>query len=537
MNPQPAFHQLTFKRGLIYSARFAPDGKNVIYSASWEGQPVQLYSTSPDSPESRPLDLKDSSLFSVSSTGELAVSLGCRFLFFGECVGTLARVSLSGGAPRKIAGDVVSADWTSDGSEIAVIRESGGKFQVEFPLGKVVYENAGWLIDLRVSPRGDAIAFTEHTVRGIDDGRVVVLDRSGKVKVRSEDFNSVEGVAWAAGGSEVWFSGTPQQGWAKEIHALNLEGKDRLILRLPGILRLHDVSSDGRVLLSKENWRTGILFRGPGMDGARDLSWHDGSEVTDISRDGKFVAFAESGEAGGQSFLVYLRGTDGSPAVNLGNGGDPALSPDGNWAAVTVFDANTDSRHIALLPTGAGQSKTLELGQIRSVAMPGWMPDGTQVIFAGYDGHGWRIYVQDINGGKMRAVTPEVRVEPELYQPTSVSPDGKYVFGRDPEGKPWLYPLDMSTPRPVPGIEPGDLWIGWPDDGKSGFVYPGGRVPVQLFRLDLTTGKRQLVTEIAPGDLSGLSDISSVRITPDGKAHAYSYDRCMSELYLVGGLK
>ena len=47
----PFYHQLTFERGLVYAARFAPDGRSIYYSAAWKGQPVQIYSTVPDSPE------------------------------------------------------------------------------------------------------------------------------------------------------------------------------------------------------------------------------------------------------------------------------------------------------------------------------------------------------------------------------------------------------------------------------------------------------------------------------------------------------
>lgn len=77
-SPQlPRYHQLTFDRGLVYAARLAPDGRSVYYSASWNGEPVQLYSTLPDAPESRPLNLGNSSLFAVSAS-QLAISSGCK---------------------------------------------------------------------------------------------------------------------------------------------------------------------------------------------------------------------------------------------------------------------------------------------------------------------------------------------------------------------------------------------------------------------------------------------------------------------------
>src|ERR1700719_2018891 len=195
-NPLSTFHQLTFKRGVIYSARFAPDGQTVIYSASWDGQAPQLFSTRPDAPESRPLEVRDSNLFAVSSTGQMAISLGCRIVLFGECGGTLANMPFSGGAPRELAHDVISADWTANGGELAIARRAVGKFRIEFPLGKRLYESPGWLRSLRVSPRRDALAFVEHPTIGSDVGSVAVLDMNGERKMLAGGCVSLEGLGW-----------------------------------------------------------------------------------------------------------------------------------------------------------------------------------------------------------------------------------------------------------------------------------------------------------------------------------------------------
>src|SRR6202041_441219 len=174
----PLYHQLTFERGLIYAARFAPDQRAIYYSASWNGQPIQIYLTRPDGPESRPLNLVNSTLFAISSS-ELAISLGCKDRYIGNCKGTLATVPISGGAPRQIADGVLSADWTADGNEMAVIREVGGKYRVEFPRDKVIYESVNSLGYLRISPRGNAVAFGEFVSVDGDAGWVVALDKNG----------------------------------------------------------------------------------------------------------------------------------------------------------------------------------------------------------------------------------------------------------------------------------------------------------------------------------------------------------------------
>src|SRR6266540_276238 len=114
---QPAFRQVTFRRGTVYGARFAPDGRTIVYSAAWDGKPAELYATQADSPESRPLGLPSATLVGVSSSSELAVLLRRRFLLGFESAGTLARVPLNGGAPRELADDVTDADWSPDGHE------------------------------------------------------------------------------------------------------------------------------------------------------------------------------------------------------------------------------------------------------------------------------------------------------------------------------------------------------------------------------------------------------------------------------------
>jgi serine/threonine protein kinase len=528
----PRFHQLTFKRGVIYSARFGPDRQTVIYSASWDGQPPQLYSTVPDGPESRALEVKDSTIFSSSSSG-IAITVGCHFLFTADCEGTLANIPLSGGAPREIAEHVDSADWTADGTQLAVVRQTQGKYSVEFPLGKLIYESLGWLRSLRISPRGDAVAFIEHPIRGADVGSVVVLNVRGEREMLSGPWVSLEGLVWSPNGKEVWVAGTKDHAWANEIHALDLFGKDRVLLRVPGMVRLHDVSPDGRLLLSREMWRSLIFFRGPQDHKERDLSWLDYSVISDLSPDEKGIAFFEPGEASGVSIFAYMRKTDGSPAVRLGNCSGPTFSSDQKW----VLCVNVNGDGLQVLPTGVGETKTLEAGQILRYTTQGWLPHGTGVYFAGNDGHSWRVYTQDLNGGRPRAVTPEILVTPQKLDANLVSPDGRFVLARDLDGKAHLYPLAGGDPRAIQGMEKDDVWVNWSSDGHSGYIRDEADVPARIFRLDLATGKRQLLFELAPEDTVGLSRIRSVKVPREGKSYVYTYERALSELYLVESVK
>ena len=532
----PSYHQLTFERGLIYAARFASDGRSIYYSASWNGQPVQLYSTVPDSPESRPLNLINSTLFATSAS-ELAISLGCEDRYIGNCLGTLATVPVSGGSPREIAQDTLSADWTADGSEMAVIRQVGGKFRVEFPRGKVIYESVRSLGYLRISPHANAVAFAEFVSVDGDAGLVVALDRNGKELMRSGIFISVEGVAWPPAGEEVWCAATQSEGWADAIHGLPLKGKERIVLRLPGMLRLHDVSRDGRILISRESWRSGLQFRGSGDAKERDLSWLDYAQLRDLSLDGTQIAFDDWGSAAGAEGLAYLRKTDGSPAVKLGAWSSPVLSSDGTRVLASEATTVGQGIHLAVLPTGVGETQTLNSNGIQQVAHKGWMPDGKTIYFASDDGHGWRMYVQDLVGGAPHAVTPLISVEPAHFESHVVSPDGKFAFARDLGGKGQLYPLAGGEPQSLSGWLPKDIWITWSADGRSAYVYHDDKTSAPVYRLDVATGKRELVMTLGPNDSAGVTAIQNLRITPDGKSYAYSFSRELSDLFLVDGAR
>jgi eukaryotic-like serine/threonine-protein kinase len=532
----PLYHQLTFERGLIYAARFAPDQRAIYYSASWNGQPIQVYLTRPDGPESRPLNLVNSTLFAISSS-ELAISLGCEDRYIGNCQGTLATVPISGGAPREMADGVLSADWTADGSEMAVIRQVAGKYRVEFPRGKVIYESIRSLGNLRISPRSDAVAFAEFVSVDGDAGLVIALDRNGKQLVRSPTLVSLEGVAWPPSGDEVWYGATQREGWADSIHAITYSGKERIVLRLPGMLRLYDVSHDGRILISRESWRSGLQFRGPRDSNERDLSWLDYAQVRDLSSDGTQLVFDDWGSAAGAVGLAYLRKSDGSPAVKLGTWASPVLSPDGTQVLANDATAVGQALHLAVLPVGAGETQVLPSDEIQQLAQKGWMPDGKAIYYASDDGHGWRMYIQDLAGGGPRVVTPLISVESAHFESHVVSPDGKLAFARDLNRHGQLYSLTGGTSKPIPGWLPQDIWITWSADGRSAFLYHDEKTSAPVYRLDLTTGKREHVRTLAPNDPAGVTAIVNVRITPDGKSYAYSFDRELSDLFLVDGVR
>jgi eukaryotic-like serine/threonine-protein kinase len=531
---QPQYQQLSFRRGAIRGARFAPDGQTILYGATLDGKLPRVYETRSGSPETQALETDNISLFAVSSTGELAVSMGCLNSSNAQCQGTLARMPLSGGAPREIAADVLAADWLQDGQQLAVIRQAGGHIRVELPLGKPIYDTTGWVSALRVSPDGKYLAIADHPAHENDAGYVRVFDGNGKNVASAGPWNSLQGVAWSPKGDEVWFSASEgREGWADQIRALELSGTQRALLRLPGITRLQDVARDGRVLLTKEEWRAVMPFRGPGDTKDRDLSWLDYSGLCDLSLDNQSVIFSENGAASFDDYYVYQRKIDGSPAVKVGEGYEAAISPDGKW--ILAASGESPSK-LALFPTGVGETRYPPTPGLAQLASTGWMPDGKQIVFAGSDEHGWRYYVQDLEGGKPRPVTPEVASA--FYLGTQlVSPNGKYILGRGLDWKGRLYPLDGSAPLETKGLDASEGMAGWAADSQSVYVFRPELFPVKLYRLNLKTGERKVIREIMPEDAVGLDSIFSMRVSRDEKTIVYAYQRSFSELYLVTGLK
>jgi len=511
--------QLTYSRGSIASARFAPDAQTVVYTASWEGLPLDIFTTSPGSSEFRSLGLHGAALLAISSTGELAISLNRHFLFGFEAVGTLARVPLAGGAPREVLENVEDAAWSPDGQSLAVARQAGNRNRIEYPIGKVLYEAPAWVSDLRVSPDGRFVAFIDHPTRGDNVGNVKVVDTSGKVRL--EGPFAIRGLAWSARGDEVWSSGTDS------ISATSLSGKTRVVWTVPAGF-LQDVARDGRVLLSVNSSRREIVGFSSESKSERNLTWLNWSFPKGISSDGKTVLFEEQNI---QPLGVYLRKLEGSPAVRVGDGGAWGFSPDGRWVLTVRRDGA--SERFTLMPTGAGEPRPLPETGLNSQSAA-WFPDGRRILISGNEpGRGSRLYVQDIPDGKPRAITPEG----VSFIFHAVSPDGKSIVATGTDRKIAIYPAEPGEPRVVPGLEPEDIPLKWTADGASIFVYRPSAPPLRVEKVEVATGRRTLWKEIRPPDPSGVEQVGPVQITPDETSYVYSYRRVLDDLYLATGLR
>ncbi len=522
---QPVFQQVAFRRGTMYGARLAPDGKTIVYAGAWEGKPAEIFATQVDSPESRPVNLSMAALSSISSSSELAVVLRRRFLVGFESVGTLARVPLNGGAPREVANDVTDADWSPDGQQLAVTRPEAGQWRLEYPIGKVVATSPGWMDAPRISPDGERIAYAEHPQRGDQFGRVVVLDRQGRRLFQSETSTALSGLAWSPKGDEVWYTGD-------SLRALAPSGKSRVVLSLPGALMLRDVTRDGRVLIIRSARRREIVGLAPGESSERNLTWHDWSFPSDLSEDGRTLLFDEQGAAtGGGSYLAYVRKTDGSPAVLLGKARCMALSPDGRRV---LAQGRGDPPELLILPTGAGSPRTIPLKGI-ALQWARWMPDGRKAVIQGSEGgRGARLYLLDTETGQVRPFSPE---GVGLFGRGGPSPDGKLVSALGPDRRVTLYSPDGGEPRTPPGIEPEEVIVRWTEDGRGLYLMHPSAMPVVLYRLDLATGRREKVQSFAPADPAGVFNVAPVLLSADGKSYVYSYRRILDDLYVVTGIR
>jgi Tol biopolymer transport system component len=225
---------------------------------------------------------------------------------------------------------------------------------------------------------------------------------------------------------------------------------------------------------------------------------------------------------------IYLRKTDGSPAVRLGDGNRPALSPDGKWVACIVSHGPQTS--LTLLPAGVGAPRTIGLPGMHYERVE-WFPDGQQVLFEGNEpNRPARAFVQGLNDGRPFPLTPEGT------NASHPSPDQKYVTVVA-AGKLSLYPIRGGDAKPVGILEPGESVIRWSGDSRFLFLRKShGPASLEIDRLDVVTGRRELWKELKAPDSVGVQ-IAQVVLTPDGSSYAYSFQRDISTLYLAQGLK
>jgi len=525
------FLRLTYDTGTLWNARFAPDGQNVVFAAAWNGRPIRTYLSRTDRVGVTPLTLPDASLFSMSATGELAVSLGHTFDgWMGE--GTLARAPIIAGAPRALVEHVREADWSPDGSDLAIVRRVGSMERLEFPVGTVLYQTTGYISHIRFSRDGQRLAFADHPNYSDDNGDVAVVDLKGTKTTLSRGLQGLRGVAWSPDDREVWYTAGSEKPYSGVVlRASTLDGRLRTVLGLPTDWRILDVAKDGRALMSSETVLRQIELWSDDRAQPQDFSLFDQSLGSAISKDGKTVLLSDQGSIAGSIYATYLRRPDQPEAVRLGDGQAVDISPDGLWALSIVYGPPSK---LLLLPVGAGKTTELSNPRGMTVQAAAFLDGRRVVLLAGLGQEPLRLYEQDIMSGEPRAFS-EPGVSLLSFSGIPVSPDGSQVWMQGPDNLPYLYPVSGGPRQPIKGVNPGERIIRWSEKGEL-YVSNLIGIPQRITRVDLATGRRTPHKELMPSQSAGVRR-TELSITPDGRTVLFSYSRLLADLYVVNGLK
>ena len=531
---QPSFQRLTFGNGTIWSARFAPDGQTVLYGAAWDGRPITPFSTRLGSAESTGL-VYQGDVLAISASGDMLVLLDRVLVAGWGSSGTLATVSLAGGAPKEWVQGVRDADWSPDGREIAFVSAGAGRAgrdTLQFPAGNPIYQVEGFIKQPRISRTGDAVAFLQFS--GGDES-VEIVTRLKERQTLASGLTGVTGLAWSPTGREIFFTVTSQG--KTELHAVTTSGAQRRVAEAAGEWKLNDVAPDGRVLMTQDHRHGYTMGAAAGEATERDLSWLDRSIAIDLSADGRLLLLGEIGAGGGETGSAYLRRMDGSPAVRLREGQPAALSPDGKW--VIVNNEGSPER-LLLLPIGPGKTQSLESGAIVDYYGVRFLPDSRHIVFAAIaPGQGRKPYIQDTG---TRSAPLEWHAQ---IWGTAFFPDGRRYVARSL--RPYRYCVfDMNGAelQVVPNIANDELVIQTGADGQSVFVLAGhlrGPMTMTIDRVDLSTGHRTRWKDVVVRDPAGVMHTHSrtepFLMTHDGSTYVYNYQRVLSTLYVVENIR
>ena len=332
---------------------------------------------------------------------------------------------------------------------------------------------------------------------------------------------------WSPAGDEIWFTAS-NSGSAENLRGVTLAGKLRTIANVPGGMWLQDIRN-GVALMTTHQERLGIRGLAPGAKEERELGWLGWSFLRDISRDGKKVLFEEEADGGGPNYTVFLRDTDGSPPVRIGEGEGRAISPDDKW----VITKPVRGGPLSVVPTGAGEARQLTHDNV-SYGGVRYLPNGKHLLAAGIEaGHGARDYLIDVSNGNTSPITPEGIVG------TQLAPDGLKVAVTGPDGKWGIWPLDGSGLRPIPGLDAKYYISDWSPDGASVYALSSQRREgvARTYRVNVVSGKMDFWKTFGADLPAGGAGVGGPRFSSDGNAYAYVYDQVLSEAYVVKGLK
>jgi hypothetical protein len=515
------FQQLTFFPGAVWTARFHKDANTVAYTEAWDGHPPRIYTTKVSDQGYQHPEIANSVLLAVSGSGDLAVLRSPRFEGF-DYAGTLAVVPSSGGTPREVATDAHAADWADDGA-LAAVLSSHARQQLEFPIGRVVYETAGWLDGVRVAPRRGLLAAIDHPTQATDVGNLVVVDGKGERRTLASGFGKMHGLAWDPSGDEIWFTGSAPSESALGIHIATLDGRIRSMMQAPGDWHLQDRSPAGDLLMTQPHRYIGVV--GGRGDSQTDLSMRDEHILNDLSRDGSLVlltvkdAQGPDGEGG-----IYVRAMDGSAPIRIASGYGGAFAPDAKTAMLFSIASNK----LSIIPTGPGKSHDLDPLPF-NVTWVRFFPDGTKVLLEGESkGSAARLFVLPLPSGSPVAISPE-GIEARW---TAISPGGDRVAAVIESSAPVILPAGGGPAQAVPGARPGEKPYGWVDDSTL-IVGTPLQAPLPLDAIDVRSGARRAWRSVR-ATVAGVNSIRRVLFAANPDVFAYEHLSRKTHLYFLG---
>jgi eukaryotic-like serine/threonine-protein kinase len=406
-----------------------------------------------------------------------------------------------------------------------VVRTLEGKHRLEFPIGTVLYEADGRPPNSpRVSSDGKLVAFFDYD-KVVGDYSVSVVGASHPKQILARGFRGTGGLNWSPDGKEIWFSAV-QTGADPTLYAVDLSGAQRTVAQVAGWIVLQDLATNGQALMNSVNSRLGISYISSSGSPA-DLSWFDASLLCQISDDGKLLLFVEMSALQGRNPAIYLRKTDASPAVLLGYGNQPSLSPDGKW--VLSLHRDPGGVELVLLPAGPGAPRTLPTQSV-SYETAEWFPDGKKLLVGGSAaGQQSRSWTYSLDNNRLEPLTPEG------VHATRISPDGRFYILSD-RGRVLISPLAGGTANEIANLENGEAVVRWSGDQRSLFLRRIEGATARVLRLDVATGQKQNWRTLRVPEL-GAEFLGPVALSADGKACAAAFQHDLANLYQVAALR
>jgi Tol biopolymer transport system component len=529
---QPEFRPMTFRRGVVSRALFAPNG-SILYTASWIGSPTHSYLTFPESPGNDRLLESDPHLpLAYSEDGSQVLVLLETSRASINARGTLAWWPALGGKPRRILENAGWADSAKTNGSLAVVRDSGAERVLELRSaqgvpGRTLFRTVGAISFVRFSPDEKQVAFIHHPMRGAESGEVRIAAADGsESRALTPTFSRCFGLDWNARTGEIWFSAS-RAAYSNAVWTVTRSGKLRSRFVLPDFFTLQSISAKGdRWLLTSGETRVSLTVRRGGAL-PNDLSWLGWTLVSDVSPDGKSVLFYD-GSATDRTAGLWIRPLDGGDAVRLGAGYLGKFSPDGQ-SVIAVTETLSTPPQLVLIPVEAG--RTRQLTNSKATFSAPSFADAKTLLFVRSEGGRSQVWSMATDGSGAQSLGAS-----GCDQPIGSPSRNSFVCVGGDRTSLFIHSLDKRPGRKLYELPKGGLFLSarWNDTGDRIFAVTRDR---ELLTLDSSTGSL-VARETLP--LSGAADqdvLLTVALNGDATVQAYSFVHTSSSLYLATGLR